>query len=429
MNKKIIILLLAVIPFMAQAQLGGFINKVKNKVNQKANQRIDNKVEKAIDEGLDEVEGKNTKKDPAAETAGKPAETKDAGGIVKSFSKYDFIAGEKILYADDFAEEAIAELPTGWNTSGSGEVVTLEKYAGKWLRLHKSFMYLSSNSKVFDEDFTAEFDVVMQLKNNGWMFPTFSFGVFSSGSTPTTDNSLFKDHKSNAAVIATVFPGTYNSSKLVLESFADDKNYFTSAPKDYKELEQYYGAPVHVAIQVQKERFRVWINEVKAFDVPKAVPAGIKMNQLLFKVSHTNYAEEQYGFYICNIKVATGLPDTRHKLIEEGKFSTTGILFDLNSAVIKPASYGVVKEIASVLKENPSIKIKVIGHTSSDGDDKANLELSKKRAAAVKELLAKEFAVTTDNIETEGKGETLPVADNKTKEGKAANRRVEFIKL
>jgi outer membrane protein OmpA-like peptidoglycan-associated protein len=88
----------------------------------------------------------------------------------------------------------------------------------------------------------------------------------------------------------------------------------------------------------------------------------------------------------------------------------------------------VVKEIASVLKEN-NIKVKVIGHTSSDGDDQANMELSKKRAAAVKDLLVNEFAIDESRLQTEGKGETQPVADNKTKEGKVLNRRVEFIKL
>ena len=75
------------------------------------------------------------------------------------------------------------------------------------------------------------------------------------------------------------------------------------------------------------------------------------------------------------------------------------------------------------------MKIKVIGHTSSDGDDKANLELSKKRSAAVKDLLVSEYSFDANDIETDGKGETQPVADNKTKEGKAQNRRVEFIKL
>jgi len=194
-------------------------------------------------------------------------------------------------------------------------------------------------------------------------------------------------------------------------------------------LDKYYGKPVHVAIQVQQQRFRMWINETKIFDVPKAVDTGYKMNQLFFKVGQTNYKEEQYGVYISNIKAATGLPDTRHKLIEEGKFSTTGILFDLNSATIKAESYAVVKEIATVLKENPSIKIKIIGHTSSDGDDKANMELSIKRAAAVKDMLVAEFAIDAGTIETAGKGETQPVGDNKTKEGKAQNRRVEFIKV
>ena len=85
-------------------------------------------------------------------------------------------------------------------------------------------------------------------------------------------------------------------------------------------------APV-VAVQVQKERFRLWINETKMFDVPKAIPVGTIMNQVYFEVGSTNYSEEQYAIFVSNVKVATGRPDTRHKLIEEGKFSTTGILF------------------------------------------------------------------------------------------------------
>ncbi|HRO71444.1 MAG TPA: OmpA family protein, partial [Chitinophagaceae bacterium] len=126
---------------------------------------------------------------------------------------------------------------------------------------------------------------------------------------------------------------------------------------------------------------------------------------------------------------ATGKPDTRHKLMEEGKFSTTGILFDFQSAVIKPESYAVVKDIASVLKENGSIRVRVLGHTSSDGDDNANMELSKKRAQAVKDLLVSDFGIDASRLESEGKGETQPIADNKSKEGKVLNRRVEFIKL
>jgi outer membrane protein OmpA-like peptidoglycan-associated protein len=75
----------------------------------------------------------------------------------------------------------------------------------------------------------------------------------------------------------------------------------------------------------------------------------------------------------------------------------------------------VVKEISNVLKENPSVKIKVIGHTCSDGDDKPNLELSVQRAAALKALLVNEYSIDAGLNETAGKGETEPLADNKTK--------------
>ena len=430
MFKKIIVLLLLASPLLTAAQFGKFVNKVKDKVNQKANQRIDNKVDKAIDKTLDEAEGKNTASVASAKGADNTttSKAKEEKGI-KSFSKYDFVPGEKILYAEDFSQEALAELPTGWNTNGSGEVVTLENYPGKWLRMHKSFTYLTGNTKELSDNYTVEFDMILQLKNNGWMYPTFSAGFFATNGEAYTDNIFLKEYNKYAATVATVYPAENSTSKVKIESFTDAKNYFASEPKNYDDLDKFYGKPVHVSIQVQKQRFRMWVNATKVFDVPKGVDTSYKMNQLFFKVGQTNYNEEQYGVYITNIKAATGLPDTRHKLIEEGKFSTTGILFDVNSAVIKPESYGVVKEIATALKENPSVKIKITGHTSSDGDDKANMELSAKRAAAVKDLLVGEFGIEPTVIETDGKGETQPVADNNTKEGRAQNRRVEFIKL
>lgn len=422
MKWSTLLLALALMPALANAQLNGLVNKVKSKVNQ----RVNTKTDKAIDDALDEIEGKPKKQ--TSTTNNTTAESKQQPAVA-SYTRYDFIAGEKILYAEDFAAEAIGELPLGWNTNGSAEVVNIPNQNGKWLRLHKSFIYLSNNTKEFGDNYTIEFDMLLQLKNNGWGFPELAVGVLASGTLPTTDNSLLKEYDQNASVMAIVRPGAASPSRIEIESKLSNKAYFNSNTKEYSELEKYYGVPVHVAIQVQKERFRMWINEVKAFDVPKAVPVDQKMNQLFFKISHTNYAENDYGLFVSNLKIATGVPDTRHKLIEEGKFSTTGILFDVNAAVIKPESYGMIKEIATVLKENPTVKIRIVGHTSSDGDDAANLELSKKRAAAVKELLIKEYGIDAAVMETDGIGETQPFADNKTKEGKAANRRVEFIKL
>ncbi len=101
----------------------------------------------------------------------------------------------------------------------------------------------------------------------------------------------------------------------------------------------------------------------------------------------------------------------------------------MNKDVIKPESYGTLKSIANVLSENQDVKVKIVGHTDSDGDDASNLDLSKRRAEAVKNALEKEFSIDGSRMQTDGKGETQPVDKNNTVTGKANNRRVEFIKL
>jgi outer membrane protein OmpA-like peptidoglycan-associated protein len=119
----------------------------------------------------------------------------------------------------------------------------------------------------------------------------------------------------------------------------------------------------------------------------------------------------------------------RSKLITEGKLVSYGIYFDVNKDVVRSESFGTIKQIADVLKENADVKIKIVGHTDSDGDDKSNLDLSKRRAASVKSVLVKEFGIDASRIETDGKGENEPVAKNDSVINKALNRRVEFIKL
>ncbi len=254
MNRKIIIaLLIAVMPFAAEAQLGGLLNKVKNKTKQRA----DNKIDREIDKSLDEVEGKK-KNEPATESAS-PAkqESKEVAPEEtgpKSFTKYDFIPGEQILYYDNFEGEALAELPTAWNTSGTGEVTTLDKFPGNWLRLHKPFTYLSSNQKEFGENYTVEFDVILQLKNTGWIYPELYFGLFATKDEPNGGNNFLKDQKKHAAVVTTIMPAEFKNSKVRVNSYLESRSHFIGDNKVYESLEKFYGKPVHVAIQVQKER-------------------------------------------------------------------------------------------------------------------------------------------------------------------------------
>ncbi len=158
-----------------------------------------------------------------------------------------------------------------------------------------------------------------------------------------------------------------------------------------------------------------------------AFDATSKFNAITFAM-YDSYDPEDY-MLLGNIRLAIGAADTRNKLITEGKFVTRGLLFDVNSDKIKPESAGALKDIADVLKENADVKIKIVGHTDADGDDAKNLDLSKRRAASVKSYLVSEFGISAGNIETDGEGESAPVDKNTTAEGKANNRRVEFIKM
>ena len=124
------------------------------------------------------------------------------------------------------------------------------------------------------------------------------------------------------------------------------------------------------------------------------------------------------AFTLSAISLAVGAPDTRKKILEQNKWVTHGILFDVNSATIKPESYGTLKEMADVLKEYADLKVKIVGHTDADGNDADNLDLSKRRAASVKESLAKEFSIDASRMETDGKGESEPIDKNDTPAGK-----------
>lgn len=439
--KKIIVMMMLLAPCMAFSQ--GLLKKLGNKVKQKAEQRVEKNVDKGLDKGLDKVEDaaksgtstSTTKTDkpapqqPAATE--KPASSEKvapAENSLKSFSRFDFVPGDSIVYTESFDQDVIGELPKEWNTTGNGEIVTLNNFPGKWMKLYQNTNYLTANSKEFGENYTMEFDVIMVLKNNGHFYPYFSFALCASNGDPTTDNDFLKGYKKYDAVETIIYPAEHNYTKVRTTSYLDGKVYYKGDDKTCGYIESRYGKPLHIAVQIQKERMRIWIDQEKLADFPKAVGLGYVMNQLQFQVHPSSYKENEYGMYIGNIKIAKGIPDTRHKLIEEGKFSTTGILFDINSDVIKPESYGVLKGIAGVLKENAEVKVKIIGHTDSDGKDADNLTLSQKRAAAVAKILSEEFGIDASRMESEGKGETQPAGDNKTKEGKAANRRVEFIK-
>ncbi len=115
-------------------------------------------------------------------------------------------------------------------------------------------------------------------------------------------------------------------------------------------------------------------------------------------------------------------------LAKEGRSIIYGIYFDFASDRIKEESEPVLSEIAQVLRANPTWRLNVEGHTDSIGSDADNLDLSRRRSAAVKQALTSRYKIDQKRLQTSGYGESSPKDRNDTMEGRARNRRVELVK-
>ncbi|MBK8941765.1 MAG: OmpA family protein [Polyangiaceae bacterium] len=103
------------------------------------------------------------------------------------------------------------------------------------------------------------------------------------------------------------------------------------------------------------------------------------------------------------------------------------VQFELDQAIIKSESFGLLDDVAQVMKENPQIKrVEIQGHASADGDDAHNMDLSDRRAKAVRDYLLAKGGIEASRLYAQGYGETRAIADNNTQEGREKNRRVEF---
>ncbi len=104
-----------------------------------------------------------------------------------------------------------------------------------------------------------------------------------------------------------------------------------------------------------------------------------------------------------------------------------GILFDLDSATIKPESRTTLEQIATLLSSKPELDIVIVGHTDNKGSLTYNMELSERRAKAVEAALVKDFGIGQTRLSAWGAGYLSPVASNRNDAGRAKNRRVELV--
>lgn len=441
--KKYVLIAFLFGPFLFCTPLSGQIlktlgDKAKMKVGQRANQKVDNAMDKGLDKAEEGAKGNQvddeTKAKEAVGTKTDPrdeSKNKAAGGSIESTpklsynSKYDFVPGEKVVAFEDFNSVATGDFPANWNTNATAEVVTTNAREGKWMKLNKEGIWHPEFINSLPENFTLEFDLGV---NNEWNSQPFVLNLTHLTSPEAfTDFGHYVNYKGIPTIHLEFAPANGQVSAWSRIFVSKDGNSTVNNTTEFSNWDNGKTQFAHIALWRQKQRLRVYVNGEKIWDIPRAFEPAAKYTALTTALQ-ASYRKDDY-FLLGNMRLAVGAADTRSKLIDDGKFVTRGIYFATGTEEIKPESYGVLRDIGKVLKENPSVKVKIFGHTDADGDEKKNMDLSRRRAAAVKTYLVTEQAISELQLETDGKGESSPVDSNATSEGKANNRRVEFVKL
>jgi OmpA-OmpF porin, OOP family len=428
--KKLNLLIIFILPliFMVKksaAQVNNVGNVVTNSTDQHANNDINSTVNGGLDKAENGIKGlfKKKKKPTAADSAKKtlpPGTVVSPTGTVpgaaatsappsfSTYQNYDFVPGEQIIFEDEFADDQDGEFPTHWKLLKGQAVINkvdakpsllLSEYQGEIMPRMKTDAYLP-------DVFTFEFDFIYKkYKDAGYLTNYFS--------DPLGLEFYYKDptgRQSNPAYRVVLSRTDVKIGDL-------DKSYPDDLLTGFDEKWH------HAAIIYKNGQMKVYVDQYRICVNPNIdnKPLRLSFDDLGFSKNNP--------IIFTNIKLASGGGmNMVGKKFTDAKIVTHGINFDVNKAVIKPESMGTLNGIVKIMQDNPEVKFEVGGHTDNDGSDDVNMKLSQARADAVRtQLIA--MGIDAGRLTTKGYGSTKPVSDNTTAEGKANNRRVEFVRL
>lgn len=389
-------------------------------VTRKTEQKVTKETEKAMDTVLGngrKNKKRSSKKNQDQEITknetqnGSPneaevSETHTETPKLKTWSKYNFVSGDKIIFEDDLSGEENGEFPSRWDLS-QGSAENAKKGDENIINFENRSIItpLMETESYLPEVFTIEFDAYFEDVYASWQ--SYSIRFWQGPQYHSENKNVFHPIEvfRDGATTHTKFQG--NSKKY------DGHNQITGTKTGWK----------HIAISFNNRSLKVFVDEYRALNIP-----NYKFKPQMVSIGSFMHQPDGKTMAIKNIRIAKGGKKLYERVMSDGKFVTRGILFDVNKATLKPSSMGVINEVAKMMQEHSDLKFSIEGHTDSDGDESHNLQLSEKRAAAVKEALANS-GVDAIRLQVNGMGESVPVSDNSTPEGKANNRRVEFVKL
>jgi OmpA-OmpF porin, OOP family len=310
-------------------------------------------------------------------------------------AKIDFIPGEKTVFNDDLSDMPPGEPPPHWKTRGGAA----ELFMGGGIRELRptaaTFVTLISQPIGFPQNFTFEAVFTGRDGTSEWSF-------------------LTRDEK----------PVLHMFLRLGTDGKEIDLDTVEAPPEvlgrgDWTPMDTIN--PVQLAVWAQQGRVRVYLNGRPFVDSNQVKLGPIDHIQL--------QVDARSGpFGLRSVRVAECAPDPGAMFATTGKYVTHGIYFDTDSDILKPESAPVIKEISTALYKSPGLKLEIDGYTDSTGEAAHNLDLSKRRAAAVASVLVSQFGIDQSRLSSNGFGVANPIASNDTSDGRAQNRRVEFVK-
>jgi outer membrane protein OmpA-like peptidoglycan-associated protein len=320
--------------------------------------------------------------------------------------KADFVPGEKVIFFDDFSDMVGDEPPPHWKVRG-GTAALQTGGTIRQLTAGKGEFTLTPNIKgPLPKNFTFETEVMYESADRG-------------------------DSRTSKWVFT-----MKNDSKYPLELYTHAR--FTELTWEFKSSGELLGSgilkpdlkqPFRYALWVQNGRVRLYINGDRVMDVNQVeLPELQSFEVQTNAVPDHEMPNQKVAVGYRSVRLAESSPDFGQTITSSGRFVTHGILFDTDSDRLKPESAPVIRSIARGLETNPALKLLIEGHTDSTGDAARNLDLSKRRAEAVKSVLVSQFSVDATRLTTAGLGATKPMDSNDTPSGRAQNRRVEFAK-
>ena len=434
--RLIVSLLVVGFLFSNQTVEAQLLKKLKKRAGKAAEEAVIRKTEEKVyvetSKKMDTILGNDGKPDSKKNTKGskntpgissEDGNTKSIPGLEEvGDNEVAFKRGSQILYKDDFSKDAVGDFPAKWNTTLGGEVKKLNGFDMKFLKVPAKSVINLETTKPFPDNFTAELDIIIPEDA-----PIRMAAIGFAEKVPRHIDYML----TNENDIRVMFHSEGNRDNDALKFGTNNE----ALGYTYQVVK--YSIPVnqkfHLAFEVNGNRIRAFVDGKKMVDLPTAYRSAFSNVFFVSAVTHGNAKSLENYFYVSNVVIAATGEDLRSSVlkdfIEKGNFTTNEIHFASGSDELQASSNDILNQIGQAMQNNPSIKFKIIGHTDSDGDNSSNQILSEKRAESVKNYLISNFNIFSKNLVPEGKGESNPVEDNNTPEGKAQNRRVEFVKI